>query len=134
MMRWGAGWRAVASSAPVRHRGEVGSLLTRPSGPNIWRPRSEGAEYLIVIDLPPRVTEVCAEGLCGLPAKSAEQVSSVAGIRMDLLMNRVYRGNHSHGPMDSQTEAGAPLGLPRGGGGGSACRGGVRPRAGSRFL
>src|ERR1700722_17423593 len=113
MMRWGAGWRAVASSAPVRHRGEVGSLLTRPSGPNIWRPRSEGAEYLIVIDLPPRVTEVCAEGLCGLPAKSAEQVSSGAGIRMDLLMNRGYRGNHSHGPMDSQTEAGPPVVLQR---------------------
>ena len=36
----------------------------------------------MVIDLPAMVTEACAEGLCGLPAKdSAAQVSSVAGIR-----------------------------------------------------
>ena len=63
----------------------------RPLGPNIGRPRSEGAEYFIVIDLPPMVAEAVAEGLCGFPAKdNAAEASNAAGIRMDLLMNRVY--------------------------------------------
>src|SRR5271170_4681272 len=91
MSRSASVWRAVASSAPARQTGHVGSWLMRPPGPNIARPRREGAEYLIVIALPPTVTEVCAAGLCGFPAKeSAAVVSSVAEIRMDLLMNRVY--------------------------------------------
>jgi hypothetical protein len=51
----------------------------------------EGAEYLIEIDLPPTATDVSADGLLGLPAKDkAAQLSSVAEIRMDLVMNRVY--------------------------------------------
>jgi hypothetical protein len=43
------------------------------------------------IDLPPTATDVSADGLLGLPANDrAAQLSSVAEIRMDLVMNRVY--------------------------------------------
>src|ERR1700679_1698412 len=40
-------WKAVALLAPARQMGAVGSCITRPPSPKIWRPRTEGAQYLI---------------------------------------------------------------------------------------
>src|SRR3989442_982902 len=44
--------------------GAVGSCITRPPSPKILRPRTEGAEYLIVMVLPPIVPVAVWAGLC----------------------------------------------------------------------
>jgi hypothetical protein len=55
----------VAAFAPARHTGYVESLETTPPSPKIWRSRTEGEEYLIVMDSPIMVADAWAAGLWG---------------------------------------------------------------------
>src|SRR5450432_576245 len=52
---------AVALLAPARQTGAFGSFMTKPPSPKILRPLTEGAEYLMVMFLPPiAAVAVCA--------------------------------------------------------------------------
>src|SRR6185436_14082554 len=53
----------VAAFAPARQIGYVGSRDSRPPGPKILRPRTDGAEYCTVTVLPPTAAVARAGGL-----------------------------------------------------------------------
>ena len=55
--------RAVALLAPARHTVLSGCSASLP--PKIFRPLTDGAEYLIAMALPPIVADVSAAGLAG---------------------------------------------------------------------
>src|ERR1700733_10197079 len=65
-------WKAVASFAPARQMGAVGSCITRPPSPKILRPRTEGAQYLMTsVALPILPVAVSGGLVCAHPVPRA---------------------------------------------------------------
>src|SRR5215471_21057096 len=76
----------VAALAPARQTGYVQSFESNPASPKIWRPRMEGAPYLMVIRLPAIVAEALAGGL----AKSNSAMPIRAMKNLGVLMSEYY--------------------------------------------
>src|SRR4051812_6170500 len=70
-----------------------------PPAPNILRPRTDGAEYLISTFLPLMVAEVSAGGLCATPTAA---IMRIAGI------NRVIKPSISRRLDNGRSEAARP--------------------------
>src|SRR5580700_7146511 len=68
----------------------------RPSGPNIWRPRSEGAEYLIVRDFPPMVTDVRGDGFRGAGELEKHVAGGIFDDRAEHAIARLRRAAARH--------------------------------------
>src|SRR5580765_3508332 len=75
----------VAAFAPARQIGYVGSRDSRPPAPKILRPRTDGAEYCTVTDLPPIDAVARAGGLCAnAPVENAANARTAATCTPDL--------------------------------------------------
>src|ERR1700757_545677 len=92
----------VAALAPARQTGYVQSFETNPASPKIWRPRMEGAPYLMVIRLPAIVAEALAGGL----AKSNSAMPIRAMKNLGLLISEYYTSRTQHVTMGSSEKAG----------------------------
>src|SRR5215471_21142059 len=82
----------VAALAPARQTGYVQSFESNPASPKIWRPRMEGAPYLMVIRLPAIVAEALAEGL----AKSNSAMPIKAMKNLGVLISEYYTSRTLH--------------------------------------
>src|SRR5215472_14578755 len=78
--------RVVAALAPARQTGYVQSFESNPASPKIWRPRTEGAPYLMVTRLPSIVAEAFAGGL----AKSNSAMPIRAMKNLGVLISDYY--------------------------------------------
>ena len=78
--------------APARQTGYVQSFESNPASPNIWRPRMEGAPYLMVI----RLSAIVAEALAGGLAKSNLTMPIRALKNLGILISEYYTSRTQH--------------------------------------